>query len=367
MGGNHSRFGLTLKRMQSPASLLEHERVTLRRGTRSGLCCIAAVHSTVRGSACGGVRLWQYPSFRAALEDALRLSRAMTYKNAAARLAHGGGKAVIALAAGESLEGERRRAALLDFGDLVESFGGSFQTAGDVGTSADDMVTVRERTEHAHGLPESHGGGGDTGVATAAGLELALEETCLALYGDERLGQRSFAVIGLGKVGAGIARRLAAHGAKLTVTDIDPARRGLAEELGASWVDPADAVSADVDVLAPCGLGGLLTPETVARLRCDGIAGAANNQLADESVAELLQRQDILWAPDFIANAGGAIQAQLVDVDGGSAADVAAHLPVIRENLRVIFRQARERGTTPLAEANRVAEQLIVPPADATS
>ena len=337
----------------------DHEHVVVRRGPRSGLHIVVAIHSTARGSACGGLRIWGYPTVWGAVDDALRLSRAMTYKNAAARLEHGGGKAVLALEPGDRLIDRRRREALLDFGDVVEDLEGAYRTAGDVGTSAEDMVTVRERTEYAYCLPPEHGGSGDTSEGTAAGLELGLRETCRALYGDERLGERSFAVIGLGQVGARIARRLAAQGGTLAVTDIVPERRELADELGASWLDPADALFAQVDVLVPCGIGGVLTPETVRGLHCRAIAGAANNQLSDDSVAGLLQRREILWAPDYIVNAGGAIQAQLVDVDGGSPEDVTAHLPVIRENLRIVFQRAAESGTTPLVEADRLAEELI--------
>jgi leucine dehydrogenase len=342
-----------------PTVSFEHEQLVVRRGARSGLRCVVAIHSTTRGFACGGLRIWAYDTIWEAVDDALRLSRAMTYKNAAARLDHGGGKGVIALPPGERLEGERRRAALLDFGDLVESLTGGYGTAGDVGSNSEDMITVRERTAYAYCLPPEHGGGGDTSEPTAAGVELALEETCAAIDGDERLDGRSFAVIGLGQVGSRVARRLAGRGARLGVTDVDDERRELADELGADWLDPETALYSEVDVVVPCGMGRLLTPERVDRLRCKAITGAANNQLSEDHVAELLAARGILWAPDYIANAGGAIQAQLLDVDGRSPEEVAAHLHVIRENLHLIFERSAHRGTTPLVEADLLAESLI--------
>ncbi|ADB52798.1 Glu/Leu/Phe/Val dehydrogenase family protein [Conexibacter woesei] len=345
--------------MSTRLSPLDHERLIARRGARSGLLCIVAVHSTAAGFACGGMRILGYEDRWQGVDDALRLSRGMTYKCAAAGLAHGGGKGVIALAPGEPLEGERRIAALHDFGDLVESLDGAYGTSADVGSSAEDMVHVRERTRHAYSLPARHGGGGEPSAPTAAGLERALDATCRARFASDDVGGRTVAVLGLGQVGGRIARRLAARGAALTVSDVDPAKQALAAELGATWVDPDTALTADVDVLVPCALGGVLNEDSVPRLRCRAIVGAANNQLAHDGVADLVHARGILWAPDFVANAGGVIYAVTVDVDGGSWHDPGAHLDVIGENLDAIFTRAAAEGTTPLHEAMALAEARI--------
>jgi leucine dehydrogenase len=303
------------------------------------------------------MRILGYDHAWCGVDDALRLSRGMTYKCAAAGLEHGGGKGVVALPPGFSLEGDRRRAALHDFGDVVESLDGEYGTSADVGSSAEDMLVVRERTRHAYSLPISHGGGGEPSPPTAAGLEIAIRATLRAAFGSDDVAGRTFAVIGLGQVGGRIARRLAEQGARLTLCDVDPARRALANELGAIWVTPERALAAAVDVLVPCALGGVLSPSSVERLRCRAIAGAANNQLSDDAVADLLQRRDILWAPDFVANAGGVIYAVDVDVDGGTWDE--ARLDVIGANLDLIFERSAANGTTTLHEAMALAEERI--------
>jgi leucine dehydrogenase len=343
--------------VREPLSPFEHERLIVRRGPRSGVLCIVAVHSTAAGFACGGMRILAYDDPWHGVDDALRLSRGMTYKCAAAGLEHGGGKGVIALGAGTALVGEQRLAALHDFGDIVESLDGEYATSADVGSSAEDMVMVRQRTRHAYSLPPSHGGGGEPSAPTAAGLERAIKATLRATAGSDRVEGRSFSVVGLGQVGARIARRLADEGAQLTVTDIDPSRRALASELGASWVSPDQALRAPVDVLVPCALGGILNPASVAQLRCRAIAGAANNQLSDDTVAAALHANDVVWAPDFVANAGGVIYAVAVDVEGGAWDE--RRLDVIGDNLDRIFERSGANGTTTLQEAMALAEERI--------
>src|SRR4051794_5834813 len=239
-----------------------HEEIHVQRGARSGLPMVVAIHRTYLGRSLGGCRLWSYPGVDAAVADAERLSRAMTFKAAAAQLPVGGGKSVIALAPGETLDGERRRAAFHDFAELVDSLDGRYVTAEDVGVSEADMADVARHTRHVVGRPAAMGGAGDPSPYTAQGVELAIR-TAL----DGELAGRSITVAGLGHVGAHLAHRLHRAGVHLTVTDIDPAKRALADPLGAAWVDPGEALAVPGDVFAPCALGGVLDRESVARLR----------------------------------------------------------------------------------------------------
>ncbi len=333
---------------------LDHEDVVVRRGRRSGLYTFVAVHSTIRGPSLGGCRMWGYADARQALRDALRLSRAMTFKSAVADLPLGGGKGVIMTPPGVALHGALRTAALLDFGDTVESLGGRYITAEDVGTSSRDMRVIAERTGHVAGLPLRLGGSGDPSPFTALGVESAIRACCDRVFGSSVLRGRSVAVIGLGHVGSRVAKRCARAGARLVVGDIDGRKRRLADELGADWASPERALEAEVDVVAPCALGGILNHETVPRLRCRIVAGAANNQLAGESVADLLSARDILWAPDFVANAGGIINIA-EELDGYDAAAARRRVRRIGEIMLEIFDRAEAGAVTPLAAAMDLA------------
>jgi leucine dehydrogenase len=323
---------------------------------------MVAVHSTARGPALGGCRMWSYERVEHAVRDVLRLSRAMTYKAAAAGLPVGGGKGVIALPGGRgrvALRGTRRRDALLDFGDLVASLGGRYLTAEDVGISSRDMPVVAERTSHVTGLSHRRGGSGDPSPFTAIGVEAAIEALCAHVFGSADLRGRSIAILGLGHVGARLAARCAKAGAQLVVTDVDAGKRELAERLGARWTTPGRAVSAKVDVLAPCALGAVLDAETVPRLRCRAIAGAANNQLAGEDVAELLAARGIVWAPDYVCNAGGIVNIA-VELRGPYDATIARRdVREIGATLARILDAAEAEGVTPLAAANALAERRI--------
>src|SRR3954449_8338832 len=214
---------------------LEHEQLLVRRGTRSGRYCIVAVHSTVRGPALGGCRMWAYEDSRAAVRDALRLAEGMTYKSAVAGLPLGGGKGVIMLRPGQKLDTRERRAALLDFGETVERLGGSYVTAEDVGTSTRDMTVIAKARSHVSGLSRRVGGSGDPSPFTALGVLHAIEATAERTFGTPDLKGRSAAVIGLGHVGLRVAQLLARAGARLVVADIDRGKRAEAERLGARW------------------------------------------------------------------------------------------------------------------------------------
>ncbi|HEY6761786.1 MAG TPA: Glu/Leu/Phe/Val dehydrogenase dimerization domain-containing protein [Baekduia sp.] len=329
----------------------------MRRGPRSGLNTIVAVHSTVRGPSLGGCRMWTYDDNRAAIRDALRLSEGMTYKSAVAGLPLGGGKGVIVVKPGEPLDAKRRRAALLDFGETVERLGGRYVTAEDVGTSTRDMTVIAKATSHVSGLSRQSGGSGDPSPFTALGVLHAIHATVERAFDSPSLKGRSAAVVGLGHVGLRVARQLARAGARLVVADIDPTKKAEADKLGASWTTPAEAMTAAVDVLVPCALGGVLDHESVPRLQAPAVAGAANNQLAAADVADLLREHGVLWAPDFVANAGGIVNIAVELDRGGYDPDRAkTRTAEIGDTLRRVYDDAASAGTTPLSAAMALAE-----------
>jgi leucine dehydrogenase len=340
---------------------LEHEELLVRRGARSGLYTAVAIHSTVRGPSLGGCRMWRYEDARAGVRDALRLSRAMTFKSAAAGLPLGGGKGVIMLpGVGPAPDAARRRDALLDFGDAVAQLQGRYVTAEDVGTSDGDMTVIAERTAHVAGLATDRGGSGDPSPWTALGVEAAIRVTCEAVWGSADLAGRTIAVIGLGHVGGALARGLASAGASLLLADVVPEKRVLAEELGAAWADPEEALLADVDLVAPCALGGVLDAATVPALRCRAVAGAANNQLATDAVAGDLHARGILWTPDFVANAGGIINIAVELEPGGyDPARARERVLAVGDTVRAVLAAAGRDGVTPLAAAMALARERL--------
>jgi leucine dehydrogenase len=339
-------------------NLLAHEEVVVRRGRRSGIYIVLSIHSTVLGPALGGLRMWRYGALGDAIADGLRLSEAMTYKAAAAGLDLGGGKAVICVPPDREPSAGERRELMLDVGDIVDSVEGRYVTAEDVGTGTEDMARIRERTEHVVGLPIDSGGSGDPSPITARGVESAIRASCEHRYGSGDLAGRRVSVVGLGHVGARLAERLASDGAELCVSDIEPGKREIAERLRARWLEPEAAVTAECDVLAPCALGGAVDGENVERLRCEIVCGAANNVLADRSLADRLAERGILYAPDFIANAGGLINVygELHSLDPER---LDALVDGIGEALGRVFEAAEDRSVTPAAAARAVAEERL--------
>ena len=341
--------------VQLEVTPFDHERVVMVTGSRSGLPIIVAVHSTALGQALGGARVWAYPHWTDALADALRLSEGMTFKNAAAGLARGGGKSVIALPLGTVLTDDQKRDAMLDLGDGVEGLGGAYMTAEDVGTSAELMAVVAERTKHVCGLPADQGGVGEPADATSEGVHASVLATLDALFGSKDVAGRRIVISGLGQVGGRLATRLAAEGAELTVTDVNLAKKELAESLGATWVDAAEALTVEADLFVPCGLGGVLTSEVIADLRVKGVVGAANNQLASHDGAEELAARGILWAPDFVVNGGGVIYLDMAMRPGADAAAISARVTQIGDVVATIFRDSAAKGVTTLAAAEQLA------------
>ncbi len=337
---------------------LTHERVTTVTGARSGLHITVALHSSAIGPALGGCRLWSYDHWLDGVADAMRLAQAMTMKNALADIGAGGGKAVIALPPGHVLDAAQRRDALLDLGDLVESFGGAYITTEDVGVTEHDMLVVRERTQHVVGLPAADGGAGEPAAGTALGVFVSIEQVLLSLFGSADVAGRSFVISGLGQVGSRLARRLAEAGAVLSVTDINPSALAIADSLGATWIDADAAVTTPADVFVPAGLGGILTAPVIEQLPVRAVCGPANNPLAERSGADALAARGILYAPDYLVNAGGVIHLALTG-RGDSPAEVEQRIRAIGGTLADVLGLAAVEGITPLDAADRIAHARV--------
>jgi len=278
-----------------------HEQVAFCHDRVSGLRAIIAVHDTTLGPALGGCRMWPYDKEEDAVVDALRLSRGMTYKNSAMDLNFGGGKSVII---GDPRK-EKTEELFRAFGKFVQSLGGRYITAEDVGTSTADMSVVAEESDFVMGLP---GGSGDPSPATAYGVYRGMKACAGEAFGNESLRGRKVAIQGVGHVGYYLARHLHDEGAELFITDIyDDRVQRAATEFGARTVSPDEIYDLDVDIYAPCALGAVINDDTIGRLKCRVVAGAANNQLAESRHGDELQRRNILYAPDFVINGGGVI------------------------------------------------------------
>ncbi len=322
---------------------------------------MVAVHSTVRGPALGGCRMWHYDDSRAAMRDVLRLSRAMTFKSAVAGLPLGGGKGII-LAPDPAVSARRglRADTLRDFGDAVRALGGDYITAEDVGTSARDMEVIASQTRHVTGLSRKRGGSGDPSPWTALGVEAAIRVCCERVFDSPSLRHRTIVVAGLGHVGERVAKLCAKGGATLLVTDIDRSKRALADDLDARWIEPTAALECPADVFVPCALGGVLDHETAGRLGAPIVAGAANNQLADDDVADLLSRSGVLWAPDFVVNAGGIINISVeLEPAGYDPRRARKRVRGIGDTLGRIFDDAHARSVSPLTAAMTLAHQRL--------
>jgi leucine dehydrogenase len=335
----------------------EHEELVVRRGLRSDVYIAVAIHSTALGPALGGVRVWHYGDVVEGVRDVLRLALGMTAKAAVAGLDLGGGKGVICVPA-EPPDPERRRAMLLDFGDLVNSLAGRYITAEDVGVTPADLAVIAERTDHVTGLDAERGGSGDPSPFTALGVEAAMRACLRSRFGSPELDGRRVAIAGLGHVGSKLARRLADAGAELVVSDLDPAKRAIAESLGARWVEPEHELLAECDALAPCALGGVIDREVVPLLRCEVICGCANNQLASPELADELADRDILYAPDYVVNAGGLIHVYR-EIRGYSEEEAVELVLKIEATLDRVFELAHEQEITPLAAAERLAAERL--------
>ena len=336
----------------------DHEGVHLFTDPASGLQAVIAVHSTQLGAAAGGVRFWRYDTPEAAITDALRLSRGMSFKNAMAGLPLGGGKAVVlAPAAGTRISD----AQLLAFGTAVESLNGRYVTAEDVGMSEASMKVIASRTRHVSGLPVSEGAaGGDPGPYTARGVYLGVKAAARRALGSDDMRGVRVAIQGVGSVGGGLARLLAQDGAILILADVDADRAvRLAEELDATAVE-ADAILAqEVEIVSPNALGAILTGDVIDRLRCRAVAGGANNQLATPADGQRIHNRGIVYAPDYVINAGGIINVGLEYLGQGDETEVMARIDRIPARLDEIWNESACLGAPAAAVADTIARRLI--------
>lgn len=334
-----------------------HEQVVFGRDDHSGLRAIIAIHSTRLGPGLGGTRFYPYENDAAALTDVLRLSKAMAFKAAAAGLDLGGGKAVII---GDPAT-DKSEALLRAYGRLVESLGGRYITACDIGTYPEDMAVVGRETRWATGADPVEGGSGDSGVLTAHGTFAGLQACAEEVWGAPTLAGRHVAIQGVGKVGRRLAAAVHADGGKVTVADVDEhAADVCADEYGAEIVGVDKIHAVDADVFSPNAMGGVLDDVTIGELQCSVVAGAANNQLAERRHAEALADVGVLYAPDYVINAGGVIQvAEELHPDGYSAERATRRVSAIGERLRTIFAVARGDGVTTAEAADRFAEQRM--------
>ena len=335
----------------------DHEGIHLFRDAASGLTAVIALHSTHLGPGAGGTRFWHYADPADAITDALRLSRGMSFKNAMAGLPMGGGKGVILADPLRTKTPEM----LAAFGRAVDSLGGRYVTAEDVGMSDADMVAIARTTRHVSGLPVAAGSaGGDPGPTTAKGVYLGVRAAIGRGLGKTDPKGVHVAIQGVGSVGGGLARLLAADGARLTLSDVDGRRaKALADELGAEAVPAHEIMTIEADVLSPCALGAILDERSIAGLRTGIVAGGANNQLATPADADRIHDRGILYAPDYVINAGGIINVALEYLGQGDRAEVEARVAKIPERLESIWSESAQSGVPAAVVADRMAMRLI--------
>jgi len=334
-------------------SVYDHEQVVFCQDQATGLKAIIAVHNTVCGPALGGTRMWNYATEAEAVTDVLRLSRGMTYKNALAGLNLGGGKAVII---GDS-KTQKNEALFRRFGKFVNSLSGKYITAEDVGISPQDMTWVNMETNHVAGLP---GKSGDPSPVTAFGVYMGMKACAKEQFGSDSLAGKKVAVQGIGHVGEYLVKHLTDEGAKVYITDInEEALKRVAAKYNAEVVGVNAIYDLDIDIYAPCALGATLNDDTLSRLKCSIIAGAANNQLKQEDVhGKIVMEKGLIYAPDFMLNAGGVINcyAEVADL---TAAWAMAKAEDIYNTTANILKRSKENNIPTYAIANRMSEERI--------
>lgn len=332
-----------------------HEQVVFCHSKDAGLKAIIAIHNTVLGPALGGLRMWPYKSEEEALNDALRLSRAMTYKNAVAGLNLGGGKAVII---GDPAK-DKSEALFRALGRYINSLHGRYITAEDVGIDVNDMEYVYRETEFVTGVHQVHGGSGDPSPFTAYGALQGLMATLNYKYGNEEVGKYRFAVQGAGHVGSEFIKLLREQGAKVFVTDINKdAVQRCVDELGCEAVGPDEIYDVDCDVFSPCALGGTVNEQTIERIKAPLICGIANNQLSTDAIGDELTKRGVVYAPDYAVNAGGVMNVSL-EIDGYNRERAMRMMRSIYYNVGRIFQIANRDGIPTYKAADRMAEERI--------
>ncbi len=332
-----------------------HEQVVFCHQKDVGLKAIIAIHNTVLGPSLGGLRMWAYKSEQEALNDVLRLSRGMTYKNAVAGLNLGGGKAVII---GDPTR-DKSEALFRAFGRFVQSLGGRYITAEDVGIDVNDMEYVFRETEFVTGVHQVHGGSGDPSPFTAYGTLQGLMAAVNHKFGHEEVGKLSYAVQGVGHVGMEFVKLLREQGAKVFVTDINKAAvQRCVDEFGCEATDLDEIYDVDADVYSPAALGGTVNEQTLPRLKCKIICGPANNQLANDAIGDELGKRGILYAPDYAVNAGGVMNVSL-EIDGYNRERAMRMMRTIYYNVGRIFQIAERDNIPTYKAADRMAEERI--------
>ena len=333
-----------------------HEDLHFVWNEETGLKAVIAVHSTHLGPAAGGCRFWNYENSADALKDALRLSRGMSYKNAMAGLPLGGGKAVILADKDRKKSPEMLHA----FGKAVDSLCGRYITAEDVGISVSDMIEVRRMTPFVAGLPAETGVGGDPGPHTSLGVFLGIKAAVKRALGRDSLNGLHIALQGAGSVATGVAMHAAAEGAKLSVADVDQAKaHKLAEAANGKVVGTDEILSLEADVLSPCALGAILDERSIAALNVPIVAGGANNQLATPADGPRVQQRGILYAPDYVINAGGIINVSTEYLRDGDASLVRERIEGIPGRLETIWAESKSSGRDPASVADAMAQRLI--------
>jgi len=340
----------------SKMTMMGHEQVVFCQDGETGLKAIIAIHDTTLGPALGGTRMWNYATEEEAIQDVLRLSRGMSFKAAISGLELGGGKAVII---GDA-ETEKTEALMRKFGQYVDSLGGKYITAEDVGMNTKDMEYVRMETKHVTGIPESMGGSGDPSPVTAFGVYMGMKASAKYKWGSDNLDGKTVVVQGVGYVGENLVKHLTDEGANVIINDINETRLAeLSEQFGATIVMGDAIFDLDMDIYAPCALGATVNPDTISRLKCDIIAGAANNQLADEvRDGQLCTDKGILYAPDFLINAGGLINVYS-EINGYDREHSINQTREIYNTTLEIFKKAELENLTTHAAALEIAEQRI--------
>jgi leucine dehydrogenase len=351
-----SQIDLSVNPVIAQMAIHNHEQILFCNDNATGLKAIIAVHNTILGPSLGGTRFWNYNNEAEALTDVLRLSRGMTYKSSVAGINLGGGKAVI-IGDPKKLKNE---ALLRRFGKFVNSLGGKYITAEDVAMTSRDMEIIKMETDYVSGLPENMGGSGDPSPVTAYGVYVSMKASARETWGNDSLNGKKVLVQGIGHVGEVLVSHLTKEGAKVYVNDINQERLiEVANKYKAEVVSADTMFDLDIDIYAPCALGATINDNTLSKLKCKIICGAANNQLADETIhGEAVGQKGILYAPDFVVNAGGIINVYY-ELDGYNRERALAHAEKIYDTTFNLFQLAKAEKIATYKAANKLGEQRL--------
>lgn len=350
---SNSSLQLTNNEVMTTMMEMGHEQVVFCNDPGSGLSAIIAIHNTVLGPSLGGTRFWNYSHANDAVIDVLRLSRGMTYKSSLCGNNLGGGKAVII---GDASKIKDREKLFRSYGKFVNSLSGKYITAEDVGTSTGDMVFISQETKSVAGLPESMGGGGDPSPVTAYGVYLGMKASAKHVYGNDNLQGKKILVQGVGNVGRYLTEHLIKEGAQVMISDIHEDKIKLVtSKHNVTVVEKENVYDADMDIYAPCALGATLNDETIAKLKCAIVSGAANNQLKDEvKHGQMLLQKNISYAPDYLINAGGVINCY-VELEGYNRDKAFQRTDIIYDRTLEVYAMAKNENITTQQAANKLA------------